>query len=156
MSSLNFMMSASGAEGAVLSFYLIMFQNLLGLYFSMSGILNCSCAFLSLHLSLNALYLSFVSLCFLPYMRFVCLYCCRAVLHSSSNHGARCFDHLFGLEFMRAFFLVMTPAFLASAIRNSSILLVRISLSSWYMSVMVVNCVPKMVVDVCSFQVFAL
>ena len=79
-------------------------------------------------------------------------------LHVSSNHGVRCLAHRFGFRFWCACFiwLFITPAVYASAIRNSSTLVVRSSLSSLYALVILLNAAANASVDVCAFQIFAL
>jgi hypothetical protein len=142
----------------LVSCYLIMLQNFLGLYLSRSGSSNCSFALWFLQQSLNFLYASFVLLLFFPYLRFVYLYEAFAHLHDSSNHGARCFAHLFGLILMFCLFLwlLTTPAVFASFIRNYSIFSVRRSFSSSYFYDIWLKAAANVSVDVCAFQIFAL
>ena len=156
MSSLNFVNLSSGISIGLLSCYFSMFQNLIGLYFSISGSSNYSSALWVLQHSLNFVYAIFVWLWFLPCLLFVFLYVALASLQDSSNHGARCFAHLFGFMLILRVLLLITPIFFASRIRNSSILLVRRSLSCLNVSDIVLNCFANMAVDVCAFQSFAL
>jgi hypothetical protein len=73
-------------------------------------------------------YAVFVSACLFPSLRFVCLYYLFFCLQSSLNQGARCLDQRFGFFWVRSLVLFITPANYASAIKNSSTLLVRSSL----------------------------
>jgi hypothetical protein len=131
-------------------------QNYLGLYFRISGNSNCNLDLDFLQLSLNNPYAFLVSACFFPYFLFFYLYVYFAYLHDSSNHGARCFDHLFGFFYYLFVLLLITPAIFASSIRNSSTLLVRMSLSYSYYYTTVLNLAAKVVDEVCAFQIFAL
>ena len=110
------------------SLCLIMFQNVLGWYFKISGSLNCSFALLDLHVFLKFAYALCVSLCFFPNLRFFCLYKYFISLHSSSYQGAKCFYHLFGFFWLLAVVVFTTPAYFASVIKKSSIFCVRSSL----------------------------
>jgi hypothetical protein len=156
MSSLNLVNLSNGISMGLLSCYLSIFQNLIGLYFNMSGSSNWSCALWALQRSLNFLYATFVWLWFLPCLLFVFLYVALASLQDSSNHGARCLAHLFGLMLILRVLLWITPIFLASRMRNSSILLVRRSLSCLNVSEIVLNYFANIVVDVCACQICAL
>ena len=128
MSLLNLVNSSMGTSTELESFCLSIPQNCFGLYFSISGSSNYSLALYRLQLSLNFTYACLVSACFFPCCRLLCLYWYLACLHDSSNHGARCFDHLFGFFCCLVVVLFTTPASFASAIRKSSSLLVRRSL----------------------------
>ncbi len=102
------------------------------------------------------MYVLLVSGCFLPFSLFFYLYSRFACLHDASNHGARCFDHLLGLFYLRSELLFTTPASCASDIKKASILLVRRSLLCLYFSVMSSNAAANVSVDVCAFHMFAL
>jgi hypothetical protein len=140
----------------LVSYYLSIFQNFIGLYLRMFGSSNCSFALWMLQLSLNFLYAYFVFPCFFPYLRFSLLYYAFAHLHDSSNHGARCLAHLFGFRFYLFLLLLSTPAIFASAMRKSSIFVVRRSLLSLYFCVISSNASANLSVDVCAFQISAL
>ena len=110
-------------------------QNFLGLYFRIFGSSNCSNALYFLQLSLNFAYAFLVSACIFPCLLFLILYSFLSSLQDSSNHGARCFDHLFGFFCYLSLLLFITPATFASAMMNCSILLARMSFSFLYSSV---------------------
>jgi hypothetical protein len=124
--------------------YFSMFQNYLGLDFNNSGSWNCSCARCFLHVVLYSLNAALTTACFLPCIRFNCLYCYLASLHVLSNHGARCFAHLFGFFYNLTGTDLSTPAFIASDIRYSSTLAVLSSLLWLYYSVMLSNYTLKL------------
>jgi hypothetical protein len=88
--------SSIGISMSSAFFCFIIFQNFFGWYFSISGISNYRCALLFLQVFLKVVYAVFVSVCFLPCLRFVYLYSLFAFLQASSNHGARCFDQRLG------------------------------------------------------------
>ena len=156
MSSLNILNFSMFTATGFVSYYLSMLQNCFGLYFRISGSSNWSFALCLLQLSLNVLYAYLVLRSFFPCLFFICLYYVFASLHDSSNHGARCFAHLFGLMFCFCFCLFSTPAFIASDIKYSSIFLLLFSLSLLYFYVISSNPIPNTSVDVCSFHIFAL
>jgi len=122
--------SSSEISMSSVVFYFSMFQNFFGWYFRISGSVNYILARSFLQMSLNMVYAIFVYMCFFPFLRFVCLYCCFAFLQSSLYQGAKCLDHRFGFFWFFSMVLFITPAFLASSIRNSSIFYERSSLSS--------------------------
>jgi hypothetical protein len=128
-SSLNRVNWSIGTSMGMESFCLSIPQNCLGLYLSISGSLNCNVARYRLQHSLKLVYACLVFACYFPWSRLLCLYRNLAFLHDSSNHGARCLDHLFGFLCSRSVVLFTTPAFFASVIKKSSSLYVRRSLS---------------------------
>jgi hypothetical protein len=145
-----------GISNLVSSFCLSRLQNCFGLCLSMSGNLNCNRARPYLHYCTNCLYASTVCLCISPLCLTASRYRARAILHFASNHGAKCFAHLFGFLGWRLSSTVMTPAASASVSRNSSILAVRASLSAEYSVAMLLNASVNYLVDVCSAHIAAL
>jgi hypothetical protein len=156
ISLLNAVNWVSGTSMAFVSFYLSIFQNCLGLYFRMFGNSNYILALCVLQLSLNFSYAFLVVACLFPCLCLLCLYSYFARLHDSSNQGARCFAHLFGLFYSRLRLLLITPAVFASAIRKSSTLLVQRALSSVYSYVILSNSVANLAVEVWFCQILAL
>ncbi len=122
----------------------------------MLGSSCCSCALLILHVFLNYLYAALVSACFFPCWRFCALYVLRASLHNVLNQGARCLAQRFGFLYCLVYIALTTPPAMASSIRNSSTRYVRVSLSSWNWSEIVLNFAANWAVEVCAFQVLAL
>lgn len=131
-------------------------QNCFGLCFSISGRVNCMCALLFLHCWINCFNASWVCACILPFCFTAFLYRARASLQRSLNHGARCLAHLLGFFDVRLVVTLSTPAVVASARRNSSILAERRALSAAYAVVMAVKASANAWVDVCLFHVAAL
>jgi hypothetical protein len=130
--SLNFWNAGNGKSVFTFSRLFSMPQNYLGLYFSISGSWNCSCARPSLQLYTYLLSACWVCVCVFPLFFTAVLYFVRAVLHRSVNHGARCFSHLFGFVDVRLVVAFSTPAFVASSIRKFSIFIDLSSLFSLY------------------------
>ena len=128
------------------------FQNCLGLVFRRSGSQNYNTARYFLHMVLYSLYASRTITCFFPCARFNRLYFYRASLHASLNHGAMCFAHLFGLRQIFMGCALITPAFFASLIKNSSILLVLTLLSWLNQDVIVLNSYVKRAMLLCIFH----
>jgi hypothetical protein len=67
-----------------------------------------------------------------------------------------CFAHLFGFFDMRLVVVLSTPATIASANMNSSILAARVALSSSYFFATAVNAAWNSGVAVCVFHAIAL
>jgi hypothetical protein len=67
-----------------------------------------------------------------------------------------CLSHLLGFLLSVMIVSVMTPAVTPSAMRNSSILAARWSLSSAYLVIISSKAVVNIVVDVCSLHFLAL
>jgi hypothetical protein len=136
--------------------YRSIYQNCFGLVFKMFGNSVCSCALLILHVLLKVLKAALVFSCFFPYYRLMSLYVFFASLHIMLNQGARCLVQRLGFLYCLIWIAFTTPAYMASWMRNSSTRLVLSSLSSWYWSVISLNFVAKVAVEVCAFQFLAL
>ena len=95
-------------------------------------------------------------LCSLPFFFTASLYLVRALWHAVSNHGAKCFAHLFGFFAVRFCDTFTTPASVASRSRNSSILLERSSFCFPYLFATASNAALNAGVDVCAFHLVAL
>jgi hypothetical protein len=102
-------------------------QNYFGWYFIISGNLCYNFARLFLQHFLYCLNASKAGGLLLPYSLLVYLQCDFAILQSLSNHGARCFSHLFGFMLSIMIFFDTTPAATASSIMSSSIFYALIS-----------------------------
>ena len=99
---------------------------------------------------------SFTTAFFFPCVRFNCLYFYLVSLHYSSNHGARCLVHLFGFFWSLSLIVFITPACCASLIINSSTLLVLISLSWLYYTMILLNSALNLSWLLCSFHLYIL
>lgn len=137
---------------SVVSFCFSIFQIFFGLFFKIVGNSNCNFALDFLHVSLNSLYVCFVILFFFPNLLLLYLYIALAYLHESSYQGARCFDHLLGLLCGFSFIHLITSAFIASLIRNSSTFYDLSSLLCAYVLIMALKAVAKLSCDVCVFH----
>ena len=97
-----------------------------------------------------------MSLCFFPFAFLHSLYSLFASLHYPLYHGAKCLAQRFGFAAIRVIFLLATPAASACSMRNSSILVDLVSLSSLYCSFTFLNAPANSYVAVCSFHFRAL
>ena len=154
--SLNFWNVCRGSSVCSLTFLFSMPQNYLGLYFSMSGSVNCICARPSLHACTYCFRALVVCLWSFPLFFTAVLYRARAARHRAVNHGARCLAHLFGLWDVRLVVLFMTPALSASLIKKASILDDLRSFYSAYVCIIVWNASANSGVAVCFFHFTAL
>ena len=123
-------------------------QNLFGLYFIISGrhIWNLCLAFLIARL--NWRYALLVGSLLLFFVMRVCFNARFLSLHAWSNHGARCFSHLFGLWLSLMTLRIITPACSASSIRNSSTFIALFSLLFSYSCIIPIYLFWKSYMDV--------
>ena len=157
MSLLNWVNVSSGRSygGFVLDFSIP--QNYFGRFLSMSGSSNYKSARLVLHYYTKCFNALTVPAWFLPCASRARWKARRASRHESLNQGTSCLSHLFGFaKVLRLCFTSSTPAEVASASRNSSILVARRSLERQWASETAVKAVANSSVDVWAFQMEAL
>lgn len=153
---LNFAKAGMSTSHSLPSFLWNIFQNSFGLYLSMSGTFFENAYLPLMHAYLYNLRASFVAWLPLPYYLLRCMYFYLHVRHSSVNHGAICFPHLFGLFGLIYFISFTTPAFTASVSKKCSTCYDLSALLHSVLSTKDSNYERNSAFSVCSFQVWAL